>query len=77
MKFSKDFKEKMVILGKNIQNLRREKNLTLKDLSQKTEIRTEYLKKIEEGTAYGILINKHLNKIANVFKIKIDDLFTF
>lgn len=62
-------------LGIHIKNLREEKNITIKELSKKTGIRKEYLVKIERGTAYGVMLNRHLVKIANALNIKLYDLF--
>lgn len=46
-------------------------------MSDLTGIRMQYLQKIEEGSAYGVLINKHLQKIAKVFGIELYKLFDF
>ena len=63
--------------GKKIKFFREIKRMTLNELSDKTGIRTEYLKKIEKGTAKGLLISKHLLKIANALDVKMVDIFDF
>lgn len=68
-----DFKK----LGTHIKKLREQKGLTLKELSERTGIRKEYLKKIEEGTAYGVLLCKHLVKIANALDISLCTMFKY
>jgi len=64
-------------LGQNIQRIRNEKQITIKELSNITQIRVEYLRKIESGKAYGVLLDKHLLKIAMGLNIKIKELFDF
>lgn len=51
--------------------------MTIKELAEKTEFKKEYLKKIEEGKAYGVLIDKHLLKIAKCLNIKLSELLNF
>lgn len=41
-------------LGENVQEIRQSKNISIKEVSEKTGIREEYLKKIEKGEAFGI-----------------------
>lgn len=77
MQNNKVIKQNFEKLGKRIQKLREEKNISLIEMSCKTGIRKEYLQKIEKGTAYGILIGRHLIKIANAFEINIYDLFQY
>lgn len=48
------FLQMLKTLGENIQKTRTTQNITLEQLSQKTEISINYLKKIEQGTAIGI-----------------------
>jgi len=55
----------------------RERNLTIKETSQKTGIRPQYLQKIEAGLAYKVMVEKHLVPLAKVFKIKFHELFEF
>ena len=64
-------------LGKHLQNLREERGITLKELSEKIGIRKEYLKRIENGNAYGVMLDTHLAKIAKVLKVSVSDLFNF
>ena len=61
-------------LGLKIKKLREEKNISIKELALKTGIRKEYLIKIENGTAYGIIIERHMIKIAQALNIKIYEL---
>lgn len=75
MNIDEKIKLSFKLLGEHIQKLRNDKNISLKELSTKTGIRTEYLKKIENGVAFGLLIEKHLVKIAKAFDIKLFELF--
>ena len=62
-------------LGLHIKKLRVERKITLKELSEKTGIRKEYLQKIEDGKAYGVLMERHLFKISSALTIKISEMF--
>ena len=64
-------------MGTHIKNLREERGLTIEDISIKTGIRKEYLRKIEQGKAYGVLIDKHLLKIARVLHVTMYEFFSF
>ena len=77
MKYDKHFLDTCRKLGDNIQKFREKKQMTIKELSEKTGIRKEYLRKIENGKAYGVLFDKHLLKIAIDLNTKISDLFDF
>ena len=77
MKYDDKFIEMCIKAGKHIQKLREERNVSLKELSIKTKIRIQYLKKIEEGKAYGMLVDKHLIAIANGIGVNIHELFLF
>lgn len=77
MKYDEKFIEMCIKVGKHIQKLRKERNISLKELSLKTKIRVQYLKKIEEGKAYGMLVDKHLVAIADGLEIKVHELFLF
>lgn len=77
MKFNEKFKLLCLNLGKHIQKIREEKGVTIAEMSKRTGISAQYLRKIEKGIAYGILIDKHLSKIAIVLKIKLSKLFEF
>ena len=46
------------ILGNNVQKIRLKKNISIKEMSEKTGIREKYLKKIEKGEAMGITTSK-------------------
>lgn len=64
-------------LGLRIKKLREEQNINIKDLSEKTGIRKEYLRKIENGNAYGATLERHLVKISKTLKVKLSDFFNF
>lgn len=64
---------KAIGLAKNLQNLRREKGLTQEELAKDSGIAYATLVKLEQG----LLVNptlKTLQKLADVFKITIDEL---
>ena len=67
-------KEKDIFIkfGKNIQQFRKERNMTIQELSKLTGIRVQYLKKIEAGKAYGMNSN-YVFIFAKAFKIKPHD----
>ena len=77
MEYSELHKQKLALLGNHIKKLRENLNITLKKLSEKTGIRISYLKKIEEGSAYGLLINRHLGMIAKALNVNMGELFNF
>ena len=77
MNIDEKLKQDFILLGKHVKNLREEKRLTLKDVSVKTGIRVQYLDKIEKGIAYGVLIDKHLLKIAIVLQVKMSELLNY
>ncbi len=77
MNIDEKVKQHFILLGQNIRKLREERNLTIKEISQKTGIRPQYLQKIEAGLAYRVMIEKHLVPLAKVFKIKFHELFDF
>lgn len=62
----------MMNLSKNINKLRREKNLTLKELSNKTGIAQPILSNIERGV--NLPTFKHIMKLLLFFKISFADL---
>ena len=64
-------------LGEKIKNIRIKKQITIKNMSDSTGISAKYLQKIEDGKAFGVLIERHLFKIANVLNIKLHDLLDF
>lgn len=74
MEYDKELLETFKKLGQNIRKLRKIKGMSIKELSLKTEIRENYLKKIEAGVAFGVLIDKHLLKITNALDVKMIDL---
>ena len=77
MKIDEELKKDFILLGKRIKNLREERKFTIKDISLKTGIRIQYLQKIEKGIAYGVLIDKHLLKIAIVLQVKMSELLNY
>ena len=77
MNINEELKQDFILLGKHIKNLREERSLTLKDVSLKTGIRVQYLDKIEKGIAYGVLIDKHLLKIAIILQVKMSELLNY
>lgn len=70
-------KQDFILLGLHIKKLREERNLTIKDVALKTGIRVQYLRKIENGTAYGVKIEKHLHKISKALSINFVEIFKF
>ena len=77
MVYDEKFMETCQKLGNTIKRIREEKQITIKELSEKTGIRAEYLRKIEQGEAYGVLIDKHLLKIACCLNLKMSQLLNF
>lgn len=77
MKYDNQFLQICIKLGKRIQNLREERQISIKEMSEKTGIRKEYLRKIELGKAYGILIDRHLFKIADILNVRMSTLLKF
>ena len=77
MKINEELKQDFILLGKHVKKLREERRLTLKDVSVKTGIRVQYLQKIENGIAYGVLIDKHLLKIAIALQVKMSELLNY
>ena len=77
MKYDENFLDACFKLGKRIKEQREKRQITIKELSEKTGIRAEYLKKIENGKAYGVMIDKHILIIAIALKVKIHELFEF
>ncbi len=45
------------IFGENLQRKREGRNISLQELSNKTKINIRYLKRIENGTAVGLLVS--------------------
>ena len=66
---SEEDKEVFIKFGQNIKKFRRERNMTIKELSELTGIRVQYLYKIEAGKAYG-LKTSHIFIFADAFKMK-------
>lgn len=57
-------------LGSNVQKIRQSKNISIKELSEKTGIREKYLKKIEKGEAMGITTSK-IFLIADALSVRV------
>lgn len=68
-------KELLKKVGKQIFNLRKMKNITIIELSNKTGIRKEYLLKIEQGNALNVRIS-HLIQITKIVGITFLDFIT-
>ena len=64
-------------LGSKIKSIREQQKISIKEMAVMTDIRIEYLIKIEQGTAYGVLLDKHLSKIAKALHLKLYELFDF
>lgn len=77
MNMSKKVKNAFKKLGVHIQKLREERKISISELSQFTGIRIDYLKKIENGTAFGVMLERHLAKIAQALKIRLYELFDY
>lgn len=61
-------------LGERLRSLRKEKNLTLKDLSELAELSVPYLSDMEREAVNPSV--ESLQKVANAFKMTVRDLFT-
>jgi len=77
MNIKESVKQDFILLGKHIKKLRESEGLSIKELSLKTGISTQYLQKIEKGVAYGLLFDRHLLKIATALNVKMQELFSF
>jgi len=55
--------------GKNVQRIRLKRNLTLEEVSLKTGIKVNYLKRIEKGEAKGVS-TKHLLLFMEAFQAR-------
>ena len=77
MNIKESVKQDFILLGKHIKKLRESEGLSIKELSIKTGISSQYLRKIENGLAYRVLIDKHLFKIAIALNVKMQELFSF
>ena len=77
MEIEEKIKQELKKLGLRIKKLREEKNIKIEELSLMTGIRKEYLRKIEDGTASGVRMLRHLLKISEVLNIQISKLFIF
>lgn len=57
-----EFNQRLVLLGKRVKEIRVQKCMTIKELSEKSGISTKYITKIENGQAIGIT-TKHLDRL--------------
>lgn len=48
------FEQRILLIGNKVRELREERKMTIKELSQKSGISIKYLQKIENGQAAGI-----------------------
>jgi len=62
-------------LGKRIQKLRKERELTQEELAEKLNISRTHMGHIEQGRKAPSL--KLMDKIARVLKVKVQELFPF
>lgn len=60
----------LIKIGNNIKKYRQAKKITIDELSIKTKIRKNYIKKIESGKAFRLMPH-HLFKIAKVLQTPI------
>ena len=58
-------------IGKILQKLRRDKNITQEELAEKIDISTNYLSKVERGLC--VLNTESFLKIANVLSFSLED----
>ncbi|MBR5304379.1 MAG: helix-turn-helix transcriptional regulator [Candidatus Gastranaerophilales bacterium] len=65
----------LVILGKRIKGLRKERKLTLENLCYRNGLEPSTLSRIEKGSVEAKYLT--LVKIAKAFKIKLKDLLDF
>lgn len=77
MNISNKIKIKFIKFGENLKKIREKRNISIKELSEKTGIRKEYLKNIEKGIAYGVKFEKHIVKIAKAMNTTLYELFDF
>ena len=62
-------------LGLNISTIRKNQNISIKELAEKSGIKKEYIEKIEKGEAHGVRLYKHLAQIAKVLNVDLSELF--
>lgn len=63
------------LFGKRIKELRKQRNLTQEELSEKLGVFQKQIGNIETGTTFTTMAN--LTKLAEVFDVDIKDLFEF
>lgn len=72
---NKNDKNFFLELGQRLRHIRKDKNISIAQLSAKTGICKSYLYKIENGKAYGVLLGKHIFIIACGLGIKCSFIF--
>jgi transcriptional regulator with XRE-family HTH domain len=68
-------KELLKKLGINLRRIRKQKNISATELSDKTGICKIYIYKIESGKAYAVAIEKHIYRIACALGVKCSFIF--
>lgn len=69
------FQKERETLGKTIEGLRRQRDMTQEDLADKASINVSYLAKIENG--YVNTTVRYLIKLAKGLKVRVRELFEF
>lgn len=71
------FEQKLILLGNRVKELRQQRNLTIRQLSEKSGITEKYLKRIESGKAFGIN-TRHLDRLCKGLNLSsINDILYF
>lgn len=71
------FKQILILVGNKVKELRQKRNMTIKELSEKSGISQKYLKKIENGQAIGIT-TKHIDRLCRSLDLSsINDILYF
>lgn len=71
------FEQRMVLLGKRVNEVRQYKNITINELSKKSGLSTRYIKKIENGQALNINIRHVYLLYKSLELVSIYDLLYF
>ena len=70
----REINKALIQFGKNVQKIRIKRNLSLEEVSHKTGIKINYLKKIEKGEAKRVS-TKHLFLFVEAFKANLSLFF--
>ena len=70
----REINKTLIQFGKNVQKIRLKRNLSLEEVSHKTGIKINYLKKIEKGEAKRVS-TKHLFLFVEIFEAKPSSFF--